>query len=403
MRTWEVDNNRAIPSDLVREQDLIMRVRHMQRVGKPQLVVNLALSEIDASYGGRGPLEEAQQRLKDFAVMKRGTYTEMSNGDIFLIWPDGPSVATLPNLALNAALPKGAASDDIERFRLIYHLPADYGPLRERADYYVSAAQAATLAKNNSSAAQALQSETARGPLTAWSVNQIEKLFDEIDFNRYMRRQSIYQREKNGKWTPLFDEYFISFEELRRVHFPKLEIRAPEHLFLELCQALDRRLLTGLTENYEVVANQNLSLNFSVASVMGTELARFSHQVPRASRGKICFELHRGDLLQDFTLTLNAMMVLHREGFKVAIDDVTPDILGYLNLALFETDFIKLNVAKNYVTQLITPTARKALAQIPPEKLILYHCDNQPAIAAGMELGINKFQGWLIDDLVRGH
>ncbi len=401
MRTWEFEDSRAVPSSLVREQDLILRVRRLQRLGAPNLAVNIVLSAISARHGDRGPLEEAQERLQKFAQKNDATYAEMSNGDVFLLWPENNNTRKLPNKVMDVVLPDGATSEDSKQYMIVFHMPADYVKLRERTNHYVDISRAAAMSNTSATPAQMLQSEAARGPLTAWSVDQIGKLLRDVDLNRYIRRQPVYEHQPDGSWKPLFEECFVSFDELRRTYFPHLDVSTPEHLFLDLCQTLDRRLLTDITENYEVYTGQSLSLNLSVASVMGSVFAQFARRAPRAAHANICFELHRADLLQDFPLTMNAMTVLHRESFKVAIDNVTLDMLNYLNVAMFETDFIKLNVAQERALQIKTQKTRRAIEALPREKLIFFHCDNEEALLEGVKLGITKFQGWLVDDLAR--
>jgi len=398
-RVWEFEDNRAIPSDLVREQDLIMRVRRLNRLNTPHLIINLVLSAIDSLHS-RAALTVAQQRLEEFAKVTNGFYAEVSNGDVFLVWEENKETHILPARLIGALLPEGAGAEDTGKFMLIYHMPEGYTPLRERINHYVEVARTAAVI-GKSEPEQALRSDAARGPLTAWSVDQIEKLLADIDLRRYVRTQSIYEFG-GGKWQPICDEHFISFEDLRREHFPRLELITPEHLFLELCHALDQRLLAELTLRFETIAGRQIHLNLSVASVLGTVFAQFCHSVPRDKRSAVGFELHRGDLLQDFSLTLNAMMTLHRERFKVAIDSVTPDMVNYLNLAAFEADYVKINVSKDRAGQLADPAIRQGLALIPREKLIFFRCDNEKALEVGLEMGVTKFQGWLIDD-VAGH
>jgi EAL domain-containing protein (putative c-di-GMP-specific phosphodiesterase class I) len=397
MRVWEFEDNKAIPSDLVLEQDFIMRVRRLNRLGTPYLVINLVLSAIEHLQGQRASLESTQQQLQEFCKITSGTYSEMSNGDVFLSWAETSETHVLPARLMSAILPDGAPAEDTNKFLLVYHLPADYTPLRERINHYIEVTRAAA-AIGTSAPGKALKSSAAVGPLTAWSVDQIEKLLGEIDLHRYVRTQPVYEYGADGKWTPIMEEYFVSFEDLKRERFPRVEVIAPEHLFLELCQALDRRLLAELTQRFESVAGKKINLNLSVPSVMGPVFAQFCFGVPKNQRGNIGFEIHRGDLLQDFGLTLNAMMMLHREGFKVAIDSVTPDMVNYLNLAGFEADYIKINVSKDRAAQLMDPTIRQGLSRVPKEKLIFFRCDNEKALTAGLELGVSKFQGWLIDD-----
>ena len=248
----------------------------------------------------------------------------------------------------------------------------------------------------------ALRSEAARGGLTPWSVDQIGKLLEEIDLRHYGRTQPIYHHEDNGTWKQVYEEYFISFEDLHRERFPKLDLITPEHLFMALCEMLDQRLLVVLTEKPETIAGRAIWLNLSVRSIMGSVFTQFIRNIPHNKRNLIGFELHRGDLFQDFGLTLDAIAALQREGFKVAIDSITPDMAHYLNLAAFNVDYIKINVSKDRAAQLDDPIIKDDLARIPPEKLIFFRCDNERALAVGLELGVRYFQGWLIDDAAHG-
>jgi EAL domain-containing protein (putative c-di-GMP-specific phosphodiesterase class I) len=399
MRTWEIeDTSKLLPSDLVREQDFILRVRRLQRLGTPHLVINLVLSAIDAFSKSQGALEAVQQQLQEFAKVSNGVYAEMSNGDVFIIWEETAGAQAFPARIVSAIMPDAPTSVDTSRFLLIWHTPKDYTPLRERTNHYVEVAQAVSSLGTGGSPAQVLKSEAARGELTAWSVDQIGKLLGEIDLRRYARTQTIYRREANNLWQPVSEEYFISFEDLRRERFPKLDLITPEHLFLALCEMLDQRLLVMLTERPETISGRPIRLNLSVRSIVGSTFAQFIHGMSHDKRGLIGFELHRGDLFQDFTLTLAAIGVLRSEGFKVAIDSVTPDMLDYLNLSSFDVDQIKINVSKDRAAQLDDPKIRKNLSQLPTNKLIFFRCDNERALAAGIALGVTQFQGWLIDD-----
>jgi len=396
MRTWEIDDNKALPSDLVREQDFILQVRRLQRLGTAHLVINLVLSAIESFAKSQGALEAVQQQLQEFAKVTQGAYAEMSNGDIFIVWEAKPGIQALPARIVEAILPNNKA--DTSRFLLIWHMPQDYTPIRERTNYYVELAQTVSTLGTGGSPAQVLKSEAARGELTAWSVDQIGKLLGEIDLRRYGRTQPIYRHESTGTWQPVCEEYFVSFEDLHRERFPKLDLITPEHLFLALCEMLDQHLLTMLTNRPETIAGRAIRLNLSVRSIMSSNFALFTRGVPTDKRGLIGFELHRGDLFQDFALTLAAIGVLHNEGFKVAIDSVTPDMLSYLNLTSFDVDTIKINVSKDRAAQLDDPVIQKSLGRIPAEKLVFFRCDNERALSAGLKLGIKYFQGWLIDD-----
>jgi hypothetical protein len=400
MRIWEIEDNKALPTDLVLEQDFILRVRRLQRHGTPHLVINLALNAIETLVKSRRSLEAVHERLQEFAKITNGIYAEMSNGDVFIIWEETADAHLLSSRIVTAILPEGTHVEDTGSFLLTYHTPLDYTALRERANHYVELVQTAATMGNEGTAAQILRSDAARGPLTAWSADQIGRLLADIDLRRYGRTQIIYQYEADDKWTPLAEEYFVSFNDLRRERFPRLDIITPEHLFLALCEILDARLLTTLTEHPETIAGRTVMLNLSVGTIATPIFSHFGHTIPMNRRGMVGFELHRGDLLQDFNLTLSSIEGLRTEGFRVALDAITPDMVNYLNLAAFNTDFIKINVSKERVEKLLDPAIRRGLGLIPPERIIFFRCDNEDALRLGREIGISKFQGWLIDDAV---
>ncbi len=398
MRIWEFGDNKALASDLVLEQDFILRVRRMQRLGTPHLVVNLVLHELEPLAKSQRALEAVQDQLKEFARVTQAVYAEMSNGDAFMTWGDGADPALLTSRLTGVLLPDGSTPSDPGRLLLTFAMPQDYMRLRERVNAYVEMAQAAALAATEGTPAQVLKSAAARGPLTAWSVDQIGRLLSDIDLPRYGRTQPICRPGENGQWIPVSEEYFISFDSLRRERFPGVTDITPEHLFLALCETLDQQLLQMLIDHPEMIKNRVLHFNLSVAAVMGSVFARFAHDVPPGDKPRICFELHSGDLLQDFARSLGAIETLKREGFKVALDGLTPDMVPYLNLPAFDADYIKINVSRDCVDRLAAAPVREGLARLSSAKLIFFRCDNEQALASGRKLGIGLYQGWMVDD-----
>ena len=391
-RIWEFSDNHAMPTDLVREQDFILRLRRMHRLGTPHFIVNIHISAVAASVHDRTVMEGIERALTTLVTASHGVAMEMSNGDLFLVWDHvsaGQSV--LPRLT--ALMPEGK-TDYVQT----YTLPADYMVARERANTYVEMVQNHTLPPES---IQALHGDAARGPLTAWSLDQIGKLLGDISLSDYTRIQPIYRRNERGLWLAEREEHFIGFDDLRRDHFPKLDLVASQHLFLALCETLDQRLLLSLYKNHVPFAGQAITLNLSIATVIDSAFARFVVTMPQDQRAQIGFELQRGDLLQDFAQTLDAIKLLKQEGFTVILDGITPDLTPYLDLTAFGADFIKINVARDRTEQLTHPPIRQALARIPVESLIFFRCDSDAAITAGEELGVTLFQGWRIDERVR--
>ncbi|MGE4351026.1 MAG: EAL domain-containing protein [Bdellovibrionales bacterium] len=400
---WEFDDSKAAPSNLVLEQDFILRIRRLHRLGTPHLIANIQLSQIPADYSGRGTIDDAQRRIQALILAQKGTYCEVSNGDVFIIWPKSTISKVFPEQVMMVTLPYGVADEDFEKYVQLFNLPEDYTALRERANFYVnSTRESAASTEDENSPTALLKSEATRGPLTAWSVNLIEQLTKEIDLCPFIRSQSVYEYQKrDNSWKQLFDEAFIGLEDVKTKFFPHIDLTQPKHLFLDLCQVLDRSLLETLTTNYDSISDMSLNLNLSLHTVLGLEFAQFTRHIQRSFRSRIGFEIHCGDIFQDFGQTLNAIGVLRQEGFQITLDGITPDMLAYLNFSHFDLDFIKINVGTENAKSLKYQSIRENFMKLPKEKVIFFHCDNEQALVAGIDLGVTKFQGWLIDDKAR--
>src|ERR1700742_3735900 len=122
MRVWEFEDPKAVPSDLVLEQDFIMRVRRLNRLATPYLVINLVLTAIDSLGRNKTALEAAQKRLQEFTKITNGLYAEMSNGDVFIAWEENKDTHSLPAHLLTALSPEDNAPMDAGKFMLVYHL-----------------------------------------------------------------------------------------------------------------------------------------------------------------------------------------------------------------------------------------------------------------------------------------
>lgn len=406
MRIWEIDDKNAMPADMVREQDFVMRVRRMQRSGQAWLIVNIVFEVLDIVRADVTLKEDLQGRVASLIKQMGGESHAMLNGDMFTVLPLSASsrVESLVEKITVAAMPdQGASQEDCAGLIRVFQIPADYTALRERTNHYIDAARAAsTIGAASQSAERALQGDAVRGPLTAWSLSQIERLLNEIDVRRYVRNQPIYQRLPQA-WKPVFSEYFVSVEELKHERFPRLDVRKPERLFHELCGALDKKLLQKLTETSDTWANLAININLSVETILSSSFAQFCHVLSPERRRQVGFEVHRADLLMDFSATMHALHALRKEGFRTVLDGLHPDILPYLNTVKFPVDYYKVRVSKDQLQNVPNNEVIHALRALPAGKVVFYRCDNEIALELGQQIGVDKYQGWLIDDLAHTH
>jgi hypothetical protein len=379
---------------MVPEQDFIMQVRRMHRTQEPHIVLNLMIDTGHGQESNVGLREALQEKLT--GALPGCDVFAMTSGDVFLVIP----MARAKGLDIAGGLQRALGNDLGKIAQRSYAMPADYMPLRERLNEYIDLARVIAAGGSvEQRAQQILSRDESAGILTAWTVAQIERLVQEVDIRRYTKTQPVYRRLAADRWDMIFEEYYISIGDLKRERFPRLNVETPERLFLDLCCTLDRCLLQEMTVRDTDWRGRGLSINLAVETILSSTFARFCHVLPASERHLIGFELHRTDLFQDFAASLSAINLLRSEGFRVALDGMTPDVLPYLSVDRFTVDFYKIAVSKHFAPLLRTPETMTALQKLPRDKILFFRCDNQEALKIGLDLGVEHYQGWLIDDL----
>ena len=271
---------------MIAEQDFILAIRRFNRLNTALTVLNVVryLADYNEPDG-----DSAGAELQALIKKAGGETYVMSNGDLFAMFKGAPQLDALTNAMMHHLAPQEEHPQPI----IAYHLPKDYTSVRERANAYVSLANAAEHMGEMQSATLALQSHDVHGPLTAWSLSQVETLLEKIDIKRYVRTQPVYYQGDRGIWEKRSIDFFVSVTDLKRERFPKLILETPERLFLELCYALDRKLLLEMASCKEQWENKSIGLNLSVETVLSSAFAQFCHVLPKALRRTINFEIHR--------------------------------------------------------------------------------------------------------------
>lgn len=383
---------------MLAEQDFILRIRRMYRLSQPGVIVNFIRKLPD--YGqSESDADAPAEQLKEIATQFPADLFLMSNGDIFAILPeaDANRAGHFINTAQSLLFPNGAP--DGEQSIVTYNFPADYTPLRERANVYVELVRAIEVMGPMRQAEEALQAEDVRGPLTAWSLAQVEKLLTTIDIKRYVRTQPVYQQVARGVWERRFIDFFVSVIDLQRERFPRLVLDTPARLFLDLCCTLDRKLFQELSYQADNWKDRRITINMAAETVLSSVFAQFCHVLPKDRRPSVGFDIHRSDLFLNFTATRNAMTVLKEEGFMVGIDGIAPSALPYINFNLFNVDYYKISVPHERLHELKDRANTQALAALDRNKIIFNRCDSEEALRIGQSLGVTHYQGWLIDDV----
>lgn len=145
--------------------------------------------------------------------------------------------------------------------------------------------------------------------------------------------------------------------------------------------------------------DQRIGINLSITTVRSSTFEKFSaHLSPKERHNTVC-ELHWIEVLQDIQDCGGAVRRLLDDGYAIAMDRVSLPVLPYLNLADVKFDHVKIRFDRQSLAT-IGHEVVAALRRCPPERIVFTACDDRRAIALGDKLGISRFQGRLIDQML---
>lgn len=381
------------------EEELMAFCRRLIRTPYQYLAITVQLAAFTQMRGNSRLIRLQQGLVNEMAERFRGQYFRMGNGDAVIILRQ--DMVDQPKEVINEIVTSILRDPDVDEKKvrkLVDHfpIPERYPEFREHINAYL---KGGNLAKLPSVLAddEVEPDVELEGPLNAAMLGRIEYLINRCEIRPFLKKQDIFINKGNSGWWPVFEERFVSLADLKRKLFPDVDIRPSDPLFNQLCRVLDERLL-----HYLVVAKtritHKISVNIALDTVFDKLFDMFAQNLQVKERENLVFEIHRGEIFQDIARAVEAIAKLHRLGFGVAIDGMTLDLLPYVRLNKLNTELIKIHLFRDHVALLQDDECVKALRQLPPEKIVFSRCDHEGAIKVGQAMGIQMYQGWLIDE-----
>jgi hypothetical protein len=219
-----------------------------------------------------------------------------------------------------------------------------------------------------------------------------------------IRRQPVCRIADSGAPQPLFEEVYVSIQELQRLFAPRGELGLDRWLFRSLTEVLDERVLAWLAAAEALNLIARFALNLNLSTIATPEFARFEAQFGPQLSGRMIVEIDKSDLLSDLARFAEVQQAFRERGYLVCIDGLTGPDLQAIDYGRFGADYYKVLWHPDLLHH--EGEARVALerliAQASAEKIVLSHCSVGEALTLGAELGVSLFQGWHVDALVRG-
>jgi hypothetical protein len=206
----------------------------------------------------------------------------------------------------------------------------------------------------------------------------------------------------------LYTEIAVSTGALQRTLAPGLDLRARPSLFRCLGDKLDKAMLAALTNPAvasPVVSAEAFSLGLGLTTLAAPEFAAFAAALAASSGDeppRALIRIRLDDVLVDFDAFAAARDQLHGQGFRVVLDNLTPMTLDLLDPAGFGADFVKVRFPAGTHDDDAAPVEQlsEAVRRIGRERLIFADIDNEAMVMEALRLGVRRFQGRFIDELV---
>lgn len=296
---------------------------------------------------------------------------------------------------IEKSFPGSFGSIDQSRLVLSYDLTNNYRSAADRLARYAEIAQKAVEEED--------ATERKLRPLTTADIKHVmrayEKFGNEKFIKAFVRTQDVMLNITGKEPEKILTEYFISMDLLRKPLFVDVEMRGSGRLFNEFTLVLDQILLRAFNEMH--TTDEKCSVNLNVESVFTEAFEEFIERTPSEVLSQVVFEFRQSNIVENFDEFQVARGLINSKGAHIAVDQIFPQTVG-----LVDVDYIGATMAKihwrNGAEEILKERERAIKYMLDCNVLpILIRVDDERALDVGARMGINMFQGFLIDDMLK--
>ncbi len=202
--------------------------------------------------------------------------------------------------------------------------------------------------------------------------------------------------------TQSFSKLFVSIQDLRETLQLGVNLVANRWLFQHLTETLDRRMLSMLTKTDGISISGEISFNINVATILSKEFQIFDDNIAASRRGQMIIELQKEDIFSNLSSYIFAREFVQDKGYRVCLDGMTLDTVTMIKRDRLGVDMTKLVWSPDLVDggEEVHKLLKSMVKHEGEEKFILIRCDNREAIDFGKSVGINRFQGRFVENLL---
>jgi len=281
------------------------------------------------------------------------------------------------------------------RFAMIFDLAQNFRGAAERIAKYTANAQKAADPDAKKHELRPLSPEDLDNILHAFRKFGAEKFL-----KAFMRDQMVVQTKPGFEPTPTMHEYFVSMDALRKPLFIDVEMRASGPLFNEFTRVLDQIVLRSFS-HMTTLTPMPFSLNVNVVTTFTAAFADFMDQTHKDTLSRIIFEFRQADIVEHFDEFEVARGMINAMGANIGVDKIFPQTLGLVDLDYIGAKYAKVHWRAGADDLLRERGKTFKYMRARGIQPVLIRVDNLQALALGAELGVDMFQGFAIDNMLR--
>ena len=383
--------------------DKLGEMRTASRKGEVLLVMRASGCAVDTTQ--RATLTENMNLVFGQMVNQaRGQYFRLHGLEYAFLLDDQNEAARefLPNvrvalLKLLSRIGAGQKASEGEGLTFDhFNLESDFSAAAKFVIGYIKMAREAKSVTKNGEAAKFLSESDLKAVIDAYRKVGAEKFL-----KTFARSQPICVSSERGYMKPKMTEFYISIDLLRKPFFDGVELREHSDRFTELTKILDSIMLNSFSILSKASDGQRISINLNVQSVFSKAFDNFIEQTPPEVMRNVVVEFRQDDAVINYDGYTIAREHLRAKGAHIAIDQIEPSAIGLVNISFLGAEIAKLHWhsdAENelYGRQEIVEKFRHS--GIQP---VLIRVDQERAHRVGQDLGIEMYQGFLIDDMLK--
>lgn len=281
------------------------------------------------------------------------------------------------------------------RFAMIFDLAQNFRGAAERIARYTADAQKAADPDAKKHELRPLSPDDLENILHAFRKFGADKFL-----KAFMRDQMVVQAKPGFEPIPTMHEYFVSMDALRKPLFIDVEMRASGPLFNEFTRVLDQIVLRSFSHMTSVTP-MPFSLNVNVVTTFTAAFADFMDQTHKDTLSRIVFEFRQADIVEHFDEFEIARGMIKAMGANIGVDKIFPQTLGLVDLDYIGAKYAKVHWragAEDMLRERGKTFKYMRECGIQP---ILIRVDSMQAMTIGAELGVDMFQGFAIDHMLR--